>query len=76
MLVLTRKKGQSIKIGDNITISVMDVDDDKVSIGISAPKDVEIVRTELLDVKNENITAANNPKNGFDNLKRFLDNQL
>lgn len=76
MLVLTRKKGQSIKIGDNITISVMDVDDDKVSIGISAPKDVEIVRTELLDVKNENITAANNPKNEFDNLKRFLDNQL
>ena len=76
MLVLTRKKGQSIKIGDNITISVMDVDDDKESIGISAPKDVEIVRTELLDVKNENITAANNPKNEFDNLKRFLDNQL
>ncbi len=74
MLVLTRKKGQSIKIGDNITITIMDLDEDKVSIGIAAPRNIEIVRTELLDVKNENITAANNPKNTVDSLKILLDN--
>ncbi|MDI6602207.1 MAG: carbon storage regulator [Thermoanaerobacteraceae bacterium] len=72
MLVLTRKKGQSIKIGDNIEISIMDVEEDKVSIGIVAPRNIEIVRTELLDVKNENITAANAQKDGLDKLRKFF----
>lgn len=74
MLVLSRKRGQSIKIGDNIEITIMDMDEDKVSIGIVAPRNIEIVRTELLDVKNENITAANNPKNGLDNLRKLMGN--
>lgn len=74
MLVLSRKRGQSIKIGDNIEITIMDVGEDKVSIGIVAPRNIEIVRTELLDVKNENITAANNPKNGLDSLRKLMGN--
>ncbi len=74
MLVLSRKRGQSIKIGDNIETTIMDMDGDKVSIGIVAPRNIEIVRTELLDVKNENINAANNSKNALDDLRKLMGN--
>ena len=49
MLVLTRKSQESIKIGDNVLITVLKVDLGQVKIGIEAPKHVPIVRTELLD---------------------------
>ena len=53
MLILTRKKGESIKIGDDIEILVTDVKGDKVRIGISAPEHMKISRTELyLTVEN------------------------
>lgn len=53
MLILTRKKGESIKIGDNIEIFVTEVKGDKVRLGISAPGDMKISRTELyLTVEN------------------------
>lgn len=53
MLILTRKKGESIKIGDDIEIFVTDVKGDKVRIGISAPEYMKISRTELyLTVEN------------------------
>ncbi|MBU9739366.1 carbon storage regulator CsrA [Diplocloster agilis] len=53
MLILTRKKGESIKIGDDIEIFVTDVKGDKVRIGISAPEHMKISRTELyLTVEN------------------------
>jgi carbon storage regulator CsrA len=47
MLVLTRKKHQSIMIGDNIEISVLDVVGDKVRIGIQAPREVSVFRKEV-----------------------------
>jgi carbon storage regulator len=47
MLVLTRKKHQSIMIGDNIEISVLDVIGDKVRIGIQAPREVSVFRKEV-----------------------------
>jgi carbon storage regulator len=47
MLVLSRKKGESIMIGDNVEITVIGVDGDTVRIGISAPKHVEIFRKEI-----------------------------
>lgn len=73
MLVLTRKKGQSIKIGDNIEVTIMEVEEDKVSIGILAPRNIEIVRSELLEVKNENITAANTQKGSMVRLKELFE---
>ena len=47
MLVLTRKSNQSIMIGDDIEISVLSVIGDKVRIGIQAPQDIPVFRTEI-----------------------------
>ena len=59
MLILARKTGESIKIGDNITIEVISVGGNTVKIGIEAPKEVGILRKELYDmIKNENISAS------------------
>jgi carbon storage regulator len=49
MLVLSRKAGESIKIGDDITIKVIEIRHDQVRIGIEAPKDISILRSELKD---------------------------
>jgi carbon storage regulator len=47
MLVLTRKSNQSIMIGDDIEVSVLSVMGDKVRIGIRAPQDIPVFRTEI-----------------------------
>lgn len=49
MLVLTRKNGEVIKIGEDIEITVIASKGDQVKIGISAPKDVEIFRKEVYE---------------------------
>jgi carbon storage regulator len=49
MLVLSRKPGQSILIGDNIEVKIIEVQGDQVRIGINAPRDVYILRKELMD---------------------------
>lgn len=55
MLVLTRKLNQTINLGDDIRVTVLSIDGDRVSIGIDAPKSVRIFRSELLeDTKNSN----------------------
>ena len=60
MLIITRKKGQSIMIGDNIEITVSKLDDGSVKLGIDAPKDMTILRKEIYEeVKNENKAAMN-----------------
>ena len=47
MLVLSRKVGERIYINDNIIITIVDVDRNKVRVGIEAPREVEILREEL-----------------------------
>lgn len=47
MLVLCRKKDEKIIIGDNITLMVIEIREDKVRIGIDAPKDVSVHREEV-----------------------------
>lgn len=47
MLVLNRKKGETIVIGDNIRLTVIDVQGDQIKIGIDAPKNVTIYREEI-----------------------------
>lgn len=48
MLVLSRKLGEKIRIGDDIVITVVDIDRGKIRLGIEAPRDVPIYRQELL----------------------------
>lgn len=59
MLVLTRKKEQSILIGDDIEIVIVDIGDDKVKIGVNAPKAMKVFRKELLqEVEQENKSSV------------------
>lgn len=48
MLILTRQLGEAILIGDNITVEVVFVDGGQVKLGIEAPRDVPILREELM----------------------------
>ncbi len=53
MLVLTRKTDQSIMIGDDIEVSVLSVSGEKVRLGIEAPRDVAVFRTEVYEAIDE-----------------------
>ncbi|WP_411170321.1 carbon storage regulator CsrA [Clostridium sp. MB05] len=59
MLVITRKKGESVLIGDDIEISISKIEDGSVKLGIKAPKEMTILRKELYEeVQNENREAT------------------
>jgi carbon storage regulator len=59
MLVLTRKPNESIMIGDDVEVSVVEVKGDQVKLGISAPKSITVHRKEIfLAIQNENIDAS------------------
>ena len=59
MLVLTRKKDQTLVIGDNIEVTVLDIQGDQVRFGINAPKNVKIYRKEIYhEIQQENKNAA------------------
>lgn len=59
MLILSRKEDESIVIGDNITIKIVSIEKGLVKIGIDAPSEVTILRSELLDaVEASNKEAA------------------
>lgn len=49
MLILTRKEAETIKIGNDIEITVTAINGNQVRLGIQAPKDVKVVRAELLE---------------------------
>lgn len=53
MLVLSRKPGEKIQIGDNITITVVRVSSDNVRLGIEAPREIEVLRSELVQVEED-----------------------
>lgn len=58
MLVLNRKPGESIILGDNIEIKILEIQDGKIKLGIEAPREVSILRKEVYDdVKSENQRA-------------------
>ncbi len=59
MLILSRKIDEKIKIGNDITITLIDVHGDQVKIGVEAPKNVKVFRQEVFDaIQNENKAAV------------------
>lgn len=58
MLALTRKKGESLVINNNIDVTILEIRGDQIKLGISAPRDVSIYRKEVyLQIQEENKAA-------------------
>ena len=75
MLILTRKKGESIVVNEHITITILESSDGKVKIGIDAPKNVTIHREEVFEeIKEENTTAKTKVNIDTKELNNFLKN--
>lgn len=73
MLVLTRKPGDGIVIGDDVTIKVIELKGGGVRIGIDAPKDLKIYRQEIYDrITEENKTAMQWDMDTLDSLSSNL----
>lgn len=73
MLILTRKKGESIVIDENIEINILELSDGKVKIGIEAPKNVSIHRKEVyLQIQEENKKAKEHKDIDLDVLKKIM----
>ena len=71
MLIITRKKGESLMIGDDIEITISKIEDGSVKIGINAPKSVNILRKELYEqVEKENKMAMNIDMNLLKGIKK------
>ena len=62
MLILSRKIDEKIKIGEDITITLIDVHGDQVKIGVEAPKNVKVFRQEVFDAIQKENKAAVAPK--------------
>jgi carbon storage regulator len=74
MLVLTRKPNQSIMIGDDIEVSVLSVVGEKVRIGIHAPHDIPVFRTEIyVEIQREESEQDGDPS---DAVRAEVDNAL
>lgn len=61
MLVLTRRKNESIVIGDDIVVTVLEVKGEQIRLGITAPRDVQVYRQELLPGREEAAAAPEVP---------------
>lgn len=73
MLVLSRKKGESIQIGPDIELTIVQIDGEQVKIGIKAPKQVEIYRKELFEeIQQANTAALNIPKDALEALTKAM----
>lgn len=59
MLVLSRKSGESFLIGENVEVFILDVQNEKIKVGIAAPEDIRIIRKELRETEKANRDSAN-----------------
>ena len=72
MLVLTRKLNQAITLGDNIKVTVLSIEGDRISLGIEAPLEVRIFRSELIEgtkaINRESVVSEYVPMKDFKKL--------
>jgi carbon storage regulator len=63
MLILSRKIDEKIKIGNDITLTIIEIRGDQVKIGVEAPKNVKVFRQEVFEaIQSENKEAATQPQ--------------
>lgn len=75
MLVISRKEGESLLVGEDIEIRVLDVQGDKVRIGISAPRQMPVMRKELMEIETANREAESSAgRISLDNLLNAVKN--
>lgn len=73
MLILSRKINEKIKIGDDITLTIIEVRGDQVKIGVEAPKHVKVFRQEVFEaIQDENRAAAVSTKDDLSVLSGLL----
>lgn len=77
MLVLTRRSDESLVINNDIVITILSIEGDKVKVGITAPREIAVLRKELWDAINDQNKIAEllsvNPESAsFDTLRKFL----
>ena len=72
MLILQRKATQSLVINGNIHITIQEITADKVKIAIDAPREISIVRSELLEAASANKEATNAPKGDLSSISNSL----
>jgi carbon storage regulator len=73
MLVLTRRQEESIRIGVDIEIKVLDIKKNAVRLGIIAPRDVSVHRREVYDlIQKENLLASRSGKGKVSLLEKFI----
>jgi carbon storage regulator len=58
MLVISRKTGEKIRVGDSVTFTILSVSGDKVAVGIDAPREISILRGELIETIESNIESS------------------
>lgn len=73
MLVLTRKLGESIRIGDNVIVKIVDLDGRHVKLGIEAPRSIAVNREEIYErIQKENKAASATQDQGVQNIAAAL----
>ncbi len=73
MLVLSRRKDETIVIGEDIRVTVVDIRGDTVRLGITAPKSIPVYRKEIYEaIQRENLEAAQAKTDGLDAFKGFF----
>ncbi len=72
MLILRRKAGETLLIGEDVKVTVMDVYEGGVRLAIDAPKEIPVLRAELLRAADANRDSANAARNDAQELQKLL----
>ena len=73
MLILTRKSGEAIRIGDEITLRIIEVRGNPVRVGVEAPKNISVHREEIYElIQDQNRAAAGSSPISADDLSSLL----